>query len=142
AWSSMTSTPTPIFAPPSLKPSASIPSNAWWISLPVRFAVPSHARLRQLMTMDAHHHLWKYSAAEYGWISPEMSVIRRDFLPADLEPLMHHFGIEGTIAVQARQTLEETSWLLDLAQKHPVIRGVVGWVPLVEGDNVKRHLER
>src|SRR4030095_1979679 len=94
------------------------------------------------MSIDAHHHLWKYSAAEYGWISPEMSVIRRDFLPADLEPLMHHFGIEGTIAVQARQTLEETAWLLELAQKHQLMRGVVGWVPFVEGDGVKRHLER
>jgi L-fuconolactonase len=94
------------------------------------------------MTIDAHHHLWKYSAAEYGWISPEMRVIRRDFLPADLEKLMHHFGIEGTVAVQARQTLEETSWLLELAGQHPLIRGVVGWVPLTEGAGAKRHLER
>ena len=92
--------------------------------------------------IDAHHHLWKYSAAEYGWISPEMSVIRRDFLPGDLEPLMHHFGINGTVAVQARQTLEETAWLLELARQHELIRGVVGWVPLVEGDKVKPHLER
>jgi L-fuconolactonase len=94
------------------------------------------------MKIDAHHHLWKYSAAEYGWITPEMRAIRRDFLPADLEELMHHFGIEGTVAVQARQTLEETSWLLGLAEKHSLIRGVVGWVPLTEGAGVKRHLER
>ena len=94
------------------------------------------------MKIDAHHHLWKYSAAEYGWISPEMRAIRRDFLPEDLEELMHHFGIEGTVAVQARQTLEETSWLLGLAEKHSLIRGVVGWVPLTEGASVKRHLER
>lgn len=91
--------------------------------------------------IDAHHHLWKYSAAEYGWITPEMRVLRRDFLPEQLEELMHHFGIEGTVAVQARQTLEETSWLLSLAEKHPLIRGVVGWVPLTEGAGVKRHLE-
>ena len=94
------------------------------------------------MTIDAHHHFWKYSAAEYGWITPEMQVIRRDFLPEDLEPLMHHFGIEGTVAVQARQTLEETTWLLGLAEKHPLIRGVVGWVPLTDGAGVKRSLER
>jgi len=94
------------------------------------------------MTIDAHHHLWKYSAAEYGWISPEMRTIRRDFLPADLEPLMHLFGIEGTVPVQARQTLEETQWLLGLAQEHQLIRGVVGWVPLTEGAGVARHLER
>lgn len=92
--------------------------------------------------IDAHHHLWKYSAAEYGWITPQMPAIRRDFLPAQLEELMHHFGIEGTVAVQARQTLEETTWLLSLAEKHPLIRGVVGWVPLTEGAGVKRHLER
>ena len=94
------------------------------------------------MTIDAHHHLWKYSAAEYGWISPEMRAIKRDFLPGDLEQLMHHFGIEGTVAVQARQTLEETRWLLELAQQHQVMRGVVGWVPLTQGAAVKAHLER
>jgi len=92
--------------------------------------------------IDAHHHLWKYSAAEYPWITPQMSVIRRDFLPAQLGELMHHFGIEGTVAVQARQTIEETSWLLSLAGKHPLIRGVVGWVPLTDGARVKPHLER
>src|ERR1700710_1245125 len=94
------------------------------------------------MTIDAHHHLWKYSAAEYGWISPEMRAIKRDFLPEDLEKLMHHFGIDGTVTVQARQTLEETRWLLELAGKHPVMRGVVGWVPLTQGAAVKSHLER
>lgn len=94
------------------------------------------------MMIDSHHHLWKYSAAEYGWISPRMPALRRDFLPEHLEPLMHYFGIEGTVAVQARQSLEETSWLLDLAGKHPVIRGVVGWVPLTDGAGVKKHLEK
>jgi L-fuconolactonase len=92
--------------------------------------------------IDAHHHLWKYSAAEYGWIGPDMGAIRRDFLPQDLEALMHHFGIEGTVAVQARQTLQETAWLLEMARAHSLIRGVVGWVPLTEGAGVKRHLER
>ena len=60
----------------------------------------------------------------------DKSALRRDFLPPQLEEMMHHFGIEGTVAVQARQTLEETSWLLALSEKHPLIRGVVGWVPL------------
>jgi L-fuconolactonase len=92
--------------------------------------------------IDSHHHLWKYSAAEYPWITPQMRVIRRDFLPPQLEVLMHHFGIEGTVAVQARQTVEETSWLLSLSERHPLIRGVVGWVPLTEGARVKPHLER
>lgn len=92
--------------------------------------------------IDAHHHLWKYTTAEYGWITPEMKAIRRDFLPEHLEEVTHYFGIEGTVAVQARQTLEETSWLLGLAGQHPLIRGVVGWVPLTEGAGVKQHLER
>ena len=92
--------------------------------------------------IDAHHHLWKYSTAEYGWISPEMRVIKRDFLPEDLEELMHYFGIEGTVAVQARQTIEETEWLLGLAAQHPLIRGVVGWAPLTDGAGVKKHLEK
>ena len=92
--------------------------------------------------IDAHHHLWKYSAAEYGWIGPQMPALRKDFLPEELEKVMHHFGIEGTVAVQARQSLEETSWQPELAGKHPLIRGVVGWVPLTEGDAVKRHLAR
>lgn len=92
--------------------------------------------------IDAHHHLWKYSAAEYGWIGPDMPAIKRDFLPDDLEKLMHHFGIEGTVAVQARQTLEETRWLLELAHQHELIRGVVGWVPLTQGAAVKPQLDR
>lgn len=93
------------------------------------------------MKIDAHHHMWKYGP-DYSWITPEMKAIRRDFLPRDLEPLMHHFGIDGTVAVQARQTLEETSWLLELAAKRPVLRGVVGWVPLTDGSGVKRSLEK
>src|SRR5260370_31929339 len=94
------------------------------------------------MMIDAHHHLWKYSAAEYGWISPEMRMIKRDFLPQHLEDLMHYFGMEGTVAVQARQTLEETDWLLGLAAEHPLIRGVVGWVPLTDGAGVKKDLDK
>jgi L-fuconolactonase len=94
------------------------------------------------MKIDAHHHLWKYTAAEYGWITPQMGTIHRDFLPQDLEPLMHHFDIDGTVVVQARGTLEETNWLLDLADKHPVLRGVVGWVPLTDGARVQPVLQR
>jgi L-fuconolactonase len=94
------------------------------------------------MRIDAHHHLWKYSTAEYGWITPDMAALRRDFLPNDLEPMMHFFGIDGTVAVQARQTVEETAWLLDLAAKYPIIRGVVGWAPLTEGAGARKHLEK
>jgi L-fuconolactonase len=80
--------------------------------------------------IDAHHHLWRYSAAEYGWIDEEMAKLRRDFLPSDLTAAMATAGIDGTIAVQARQTMEETRWLLDLVDTTDAIRGVVGWAPI------------
>jgi L-fuconolactonase len=80
--------------------------------------------------IDAHHHLWRYTPAEYGWIDESMQTLQRDFLPADLKASMATAGIDGTIAVQARQTLEETRWLLDLADANEAIRGVVGWAPI------------
>ena len=82
------------------------------------------------MHIDAHHHLWRYTPQEYGWISSGMEVLRRDFLPGDLKPLLDGAGIEGAIAVQARQTLTETKWLLALAEEHAWMRGVVGWAPI------------
>ncbi len=81
-------------------------------------------------TIDAHHHLWRYTPAEYGWIDEDMASLRRDFLPKDLIEAMATADIDGTIAVQARQTLEETRWLLDLADDCEAIRGVVGWAPI------------
>lgn len=70
-----------------------------------------------------------------------MSSIRRDFLPGDLLPEIETAGIDGTILVQARQTLEETDWILSLADRHSFIQGVVGWVPLADS-HVERDLER
>lgn len=81
-------------------------------------------------TIDAHHHLWRYTPEEYGWIDEEMSALRRDYLPADLIEAMATAGIDGTVAVQARQTMAETHWLLDLADKTDAIRGVVGWADI------------
>jgi L-fuconolactonase len=81
------------------------------------------------MRIDSHQHFWRYSAAEYPWIQVDW-LIRRDFLPADLEPALTSCGLDGSIAVQARQTLEETRWLLELAEASPFIKGVVGWVDL------------
>jgi L-fuconolactonase len=82
------------------------------------------------MRVDAHQHFWTYSSSEYGWIDESMSVIRRDFLPADLNPELQRAGFDGCIAVQVRQSLEETRWLLKLAAESPFIFGVVGWVDL------------
>src|SRR5271156_3339216 len=84
----------------------------------------------RIETIDAHHHLWRYAPAEYGWIDEDMAALRRDFLPKDLIEAMASAGIDGTIAVQARQTLEETRWLLDVADDCDAIRGVVGWAPI------------
>lgn len=86
------------------------------------------------MTIDAHHHLWKYNNRDYLWMSDAMTGLRRNFLVPELEHVMRESGVEATIAVQARQTTEETAWLLGLAARHPFIRGVVGWVPLGELD--------
>jgi L-fuconolactonase len=82
------------------------------------------------MRIDAHQHFWKYDAAEYEWIDGTMTSLRRDFLPDDLRPELERAGFDGSVAVQARQTLEETRWLLDLADRHPFVMGVVGWVDL------------
>ncbi|QEG42031.1 amidohydrolase family protein [Roseimaritima ulvae] len=83
------------------------------------------------MRIDSHHHLWNYSPQHYGWISESMSVLRRDFTPADLQATVEPHGVSGVVTVQARQSLEETHWLLALADANPLIRGVVGWVPLM-----------
>jgi L-fuconolactonase len=85
-----------------------------------------------MLKIDAHHHLWKFDAKEYGWIDEHMQVLRRDFLPADLHKEMAAAGINGSVAVQARQTVEETRWLLELASQNDFMKGVVGWVPLVD----------
>jgi len=83
------------------------------------------------MKIDAHHHFWKYSPAEYGWIDESMNAIRRDFLPGDLKALIDAVGIDAVVSVQARQTIEETRCLLEMADENDFIRGVVGWVPLI-----------
>jgi L-fuconolactonase len=84
------------------------------------------------MPIDAHHHFWRYTPAEYGWIDDSMASIRRDFLPNDLAPEIAAAGIDAVISVQARQTLDETEVLLEHAKANPWIAAVVGWVPLVD----------
>jgi L-fuconolactonase len=86
------------------------------------------------MHVDAHQHFWKYNPAEYEWIDDSMAAIRRDFLPEDLEPELERNDFQGSIAVQVRQTLEETRWLLELANRSSKILGVVGWVDLRSPD--------
>ncbi|MFM7205852.1 MAG: amidohydrolase family protein [Planctomycetaceae bacterium] len=82
------------------------------------------------MRIDSHQHFWSYSAAEYPWIGPGMERLARDYLPPDLAPLLAAEAIDGSVAVQARQSLAESRWLLNLAAAHPLVKGVVGWVDL------------
>lgn len=82
------------------------------------------------MSIDAHQHFWRYTPAEYPWIGAGMERLARDFLPAELAAVARPEGIAGSVAVQARQSLVETHWLLELAAADPFVRGVVGWVDL------------
>ena len=84
--------------------------------------------------IDAHHHLWRYTSEEYGWIDESMVKLQHDFLPKDLIREMTAAEIDGAVAVQARQTLDETRSLLGLADGCEAIRGVVGWAPIAGED--------
>jgi L-fuconolactonase len=84
--------------------------------------------------IDAHQHFWIYTPAEYDWIDDSMAALRRNFLPEDLKPELDDNDFHGSVAVQARQTIEETRWLLELAERSPSILGVVGWADLRSPD--------
>lgn len=94
-----------------------------------------------MIQIDAHVHFWRYDPAQYGWIDVPMAALRRDFLPADAKREMDRAGVDACVAIQARQSLEETRWLLELADAHPFITGVVGWVDL-QSDEVGAQIER
>ena len=93
------------------------------------------------MYIDAHQHFWNYDPREYQWIGETMTPLRRDFLPADLQDELEQEGFQGSVAVQARQSLQETRWLLELAAQSPFILGVVGWVEL-RSPQAGAHLEQ
>jgi L-fuconolactonase len=82
------------------------------------------------MRLDSHQHFWHYNSAEHVWMTDAMTQLKRDLLPTDLKPLLDSIQFVGCVAVQARQNLEETRWLLELAEQHEFIKGVVGWVDL------------
>src|SRR5580692_11044082 len=83
-----------------------------------------------MIKLDAHQHFWNYSPVEYEWIDASMAALQRDFLPHDLKPLLDQSDMDGSIAVHARQSLDETRWLLELAAQNNFVKGVVGWVDL------------
>jgi L-fuconolactonase len=84
--------------------------------------------------IDAHQHFWRYDPREYEWIDDSMQALQHDFLPPDLQREMARAGVTASIAVQARQTLDETRWLLELSDRYPSITGVVGWIDLGADD--------
>ena len=90
------------------------------------------------MRIDAHQHFWRYSPETHGWITDDMSKIRRDFLPVDLDPELAANDVWGTVAVQAEQSEQETGFLVELADSTNTILGVVGWVDLRAHDLCQR----
>ncbi len=89
--------------------------------------------------LDTHHHLWSYNADDYPWI-PANTPLAQNHLLAELEEVTSAAGVTGTIAVQARQIIEESTSLLKIADQSDLIRGIVGWLPLVS-ENVEEDLE-
>jgi L-fuconolactonase len=86
------------------------------------------------MIIDAHQHFWHYQPETHAWIIDSMQEIRRDFLPEELGPLLIENGIDGCIAVQADQSIDETKFLVELAMKNPWIKAVIGWIDLQSSD--------
>lgn len=80
--------------------------------------------------IDSHNHFWKYHPHEYAWISDDMSVLKKSFLPEDLQYIFNRNGVSSGIAVQARQNEEENKFLFDLADNYSFVEGVVGWIDL------------
>ncbi len=93
------------------------------------------------MRIDAHQHYWSIARGDYGWITPALPALYRDFLPEHLKPSIDKHRLEGTIAVQAAPTLAETDYLLALAEREPSILGVVGWLDLHD-PNHRDHYRR
>lgn len=94
---------------------------------------------KRISRIDSHQHFWEYDPQQYPWIQSDWP-IRKSFLPRDLKPLLDKAGFDGCVAVQARQSVEETRWLLGLAAENRFIAGVVGWVDL-RSEHLAKHLD-
>lgn len=90
--------------------------------------------------IDSHQHFWVFDPVRDNWINDEMVVLKNDFLPAQLLPVLQKNGIDGCVAVQASQTDDETMFLLEMAAENPFIKGVVGWVDL-KADDIEEQLQ-
>ncbi|MEP7256021.1 MAG: amidohydrolase family protein [Ferruginibacter sp.] len=92
-----------------------------------------------MLSIDSHQHFWHYEPIKHTWIDDAMAVIRKDFLPQDLAPVLSQNNIDGCVAVQADQTESETDFLIELSDQHSFIKGIVGWVDL-QADDIKDRL--
>jgi len=93
-----------------------------------------------MLKIDSHQHYWQYHPVKDSWITDDLEVIQKDFLPGDVWPAMQQHGISGCVAVQADQSERENDFLLALAQKHAFIKGIVGWVNL-QADDIEERLQ-
>lgn len=92
-----------------------------------------------MLKIDAHQHFWKFDAVRDSWITDEMAIIQKDFLPQDLQTVLKENNFEGSVVVQSDQTEEENIFQLDNAEKNEFIKGVVGWVDL-QADNIEERV--
>src|SRR5262249_7133588 len=93
-------------------------------------AIPAGLGGARSWMIDAHRHFWDPASSDSPWLTRESAPLRRRFGPEELEPLLREHGVTGTVVVQARHSLDETRWLLDLATSTPFVLGVVGWLDL------------
>ena len=112
-------------------------SDDWTSSVSESSPIPSEASL----IIDSHHHFWQYSEREFDWITPDMSVLRADFGPAQLRADCEGTGVQGVVSVQSRRSTDETDALLAFAEQHDFIVGVVGWFDLA-APNIAAELDR
>jgi len=93
-----------------------------------------------MQRIDSHQHFWNYDPVAHAWINDDMEIIRQDFLPHDLEPILHEYGFSGCVSVQADQTETENHFLLEQAINNSFIKGIVGWVDF-KAENVEERLD-
>lgn len=90
------------------------------------------------MIVDAHQHFWSLQRPDYGWLTPDLAPLYRDYLPEDLQPLLAASGVDRTVLVQAAATEAETRYLCELAGRCGFVAGIVGWVDMTRGDFAAR----
>jgi L-fuconolactonase len=93
------------------------------------------------MIIDSHQHFWKYNSVRHSWIGEDMAVLKNDFMPADLEPLLKSNRVDACVAVQAEESGEENNFLLQLAEENNFIKAVIGWIDML-AENIESTLQQ